>query len=250
MIAVRLLSVFTWAQCQHYVAQVIYFKVSVLVCCTLCYWDTGWHHILKYSLKVRKPKPMFIDVFQGGRKGGLFSPSTASLPPFSSLTPNTEDKDPTLRPSCTLGPDTAIQTDSTSITGTTHHTYNTSSCCSSCFVGNWTNRFVWLISSRTNADPHKIRPVSLSCFFFFFISLGQMLSHTGHQTALWSMSACGGCCNSREEEGYCCILSEKGHTTITWMEHTEEKDWGLCEFKPNICVFILVEIISLCDLLT
>uniref|UniRef100_A0A673A9K9 Mitogen-activated protein kinase kinase kinase kinase n=1 Tax=Sphaeramia orbicularis TaxID=375764 RepID=A0A673A9K9_9TELE len=44
----------------------------------------------------------------GGRKSGLFSPSTASLPAFSSLTPNSEDKDLTLRPSCTLGPDAAI----------------------------------------------------------------------------------------------------------------------------------------------
>uniref|UniRef100_A0A673AA36 Mitogen-activated protein kinase kinase kinase kinase n=1 Tax=Sphaeramia orbicularis TaxID=375764 RepID=A0A673AA36_9TELE len=41
-------------------------------------------------------------------KSGLFSPSTASLPAFSSLTPNSEDKDLTLRPSCTLGPDAAI----------------------------------------------------------------------------------------------------------------------------------------------
>ncbi|KAM9335304.1 mitogen-activated protein kinase kinase kinase kinase 2 [Symphorus nematophorus] len=52
----------------------------------------------------------------GGRKSGLFSPSTASLPAFSSLTPNTEDRDLTLRPSCTLGPDTAITPDSTSTT--------------------------------------------------------------------------------------------------------------------------------------
>ncbi|XP_073331053.1 mitogen-activated protein kinase kinase kinase kinase 2 isoform X2 [Pagrus major] len=52
----------------------------------------------------------------GGMKSGLFSPSTASLPAFSSLTPNTEDKDLTLRPSCTLGPDAAITADSTSTT--------------------------------------------------------------------------------------------------------------------------------------
>ncbi|KAM3590272.1 uncharacterized protein V6R79_006940 [Siganus canaliculatus] len=52
----------------------------------------------------------------GGRKSGLFSPSTASLPAFSSLTPNTEDRDLTLRPSCTLGPDNAITADSTSTT--------------------------------------------------------------------------------------------------------------------------------------
>ncbi|XP_076581292.1 mitogen-activated protein kinase kinase kinase kinase 2 isoform X1 [Chaetodon auriga] len=52
----------------------------------------------------------------GGRKSGLFSPSTASLPAFSSLAPNVEDRDLTLRPSCTLGPDTAITADSTSTT--------------------------------------------------------------------------------------------------------------------------------------
>ncbi|XP_019129077.2 mitogen-activated protein kinase kinase kinase kinase 2 isoform X2 [Larimichthys crocea] len=52
----------------------------------------------------------------GGRKSGLFSPSTASLPAFSSLTPNTDNKDLTLRPSCTLGPDTAVAADSTSTT--------------------------------------------------------------------------------------------------------------------------------------
>ncbi|XP_054457143.1 mitogen-activated protein kinase kinase kinase kinase 2 isoform X2 [Anoplopoma fimbria] len=53
----------------------------------------------------------------GGRKSGLFSPSTASLPAFSSLTPETEDGDPTLRPSCTLGPDAAVTDDPTSTTG-------------------------------------------------------------------------------------------------------------------------------------
>ncbi|XP_034533022.1 mitogen-activated protein kinase kinase kinase kinase 2 isoform X2 [Notolabrus celidotus] len=52
----------------------------------------------------------------GGRKSGLFSPSTASLPAFSSLSPNSEDSDPTLRPSCTLGPETVITPDSTSTT--------------------------------------------------------------------------------------------------------------------------------------
>ncbi|XP_039465190.1 mitogen-activated protein kinase kinase kinase kinase 2-like isoform X3 [Oreochromis aureus] len=49
----------------------------------------------------------------GGRKSGVFSPSTASLPAFSSLTPNTEDKDLTPRPTCTLGPDSAVTADST-----------------------------------------------------------------------------------------------------------------------------------------
>ncbi|KAM8746568.1 mitogen-activated protein kinase kinase kinase kinase 2 isoform 1-T1 [Acanthopagrus schlegelii] len=52
----------------------------------------------------------------GGMKSGLYSPSTASLPAFSSLTPNTEERDLTLRPSCTLGHDAAITADSTSTT--------------------------------------------------------------------------------------------------------------------------------------
>ncbi|XP_072231937.1 mitogen-activated protein kinase kinase kinase kinase 2 isoform X2 [Leuresthes tenuis] len=52
----------------------------------------------------------------GGRKSGMFSPSTASLPAFSSLTSKTEDRDLTLRPSCTLGPDSAITGDSSSTT--------------------------------------------------------------------------------------------------------------------------------------
>ncbi|CAJ1086509.1 mitogen-activated protein kinase kinase kinase kinase 2 isoform X2 [Xyrichtys novacula] len=53
----------------------------------------------------------------GGKKSGLFSPTTASLPAFSSLSPNSEDnKDLTLRPSCTLGPDSAVTADSTSTT--------------------------------------------------------------------------------------------------------------------------------------
>uniref|UniRef100_A0A4W6EC96 Mitogen-activated protein kinase kinase kinase kinase n=1 Tax=Lates calcarifer TaxID=8187 RepID=A0A4W6EC96_LATCA len=44
---------------------------------------------------------------EDSKKSGLFSPSTASLPAFSSLAPSTEDRDLTLRPSCTLGPDTS-----------------------------------------------------------------------------------------------------------------------------------------------
>ncbi|XP_069015100.1 mitogen-activated protein kinase kinase kinase kinase 2 isoform X2 [Embiotoca jacksoni] len=52
----------------------------------------------------------------GGRKSGLFGPSTASLPAFSSLTSNTGDKNLTLRPSCTLGPDAAVTPDSPSTT--------------------------------------------------------------------------------------------------------------------------------------
>ncbi|XP_020347239.2 mitogen-activated protein kinase kinase kinase kinase 2-like isoform X1 [Oncorhynchus kisutch] len=41
----------------------------------------------------------------GGRKSGLFSPSTASLPAISSFCPTLEDKDLTLGPSSSLGPD-------------------------------------------------------------------------------------------------------------------------------------------------
>ncbi|XP_032400486.1 mitogen-activated protein kinase kinase kinase kinase 2 isoform X3 [Etheostoma spectabile] len=52
----------------------------------------------------------------GGRKSGLFSPTTASLPAFSSLTPHTEDSELTVRPSCTLGPDPVLTADSTSTT--------------------------------------------------------------------------------------------------------------------------------------
>ncbi|XP_037614819.1 mitogen-activated protein kinase kinase kinase kinase 2 isoform X4 [Sebastes umbrosus] len=54
----------------------------------------------------------------GGRKSGLYSPATASLPAFSSLTtPSTEDSELTSRPSCTLGPDAAVtDADSTSTT--------------------------------------------------------------------------------------------------------------------------------------
>ncbi|XP_033839131.1 mitogen-activated protein kinase kinase kinase kinase 2 isoform X3 [Periophthalmus magnuspinnatus] len=46
-----------------------------------------------------------------GRKSSVFSPTTASLPAFSSLSTHTGDQDLTLRPSCTLGPDTAIDND-------------------------------------------------------------------------------------------------------------------------------------------
>lgn len=62
-------------------------------------------------------------VLQGGRKSGLFSP-TASLPAFSSLTSNTEDRDLTLRPTCTLGPDAAITADSGSAAGTPQYTHH------------------------------------------------------------------------------------------------------------------------------
>uniref|UniRef100_A0A4W5K587 Mitogen-activated protein kinase kinase kinase kinase n=1 Tax=Hucho hucho TaxID=62062 RepID=A0A4W5K587_9TELE len=42
---------------------------------------------------------------KGGRNSGLFSPSTASLPAISSFCPTLEDKDLTLGPSSSLGPD-------------------------------------------------------------------------------------------------------------------------------------------------
>uniref|UniRef100_A0AAV2KP25 Mitogen-activated protein kinase kinase kinase kinase n=1 Tax=Knipowitschia caucasica TaxID=637954 RepID=A0AAV2KP25_KNICA len=47
----------------------------------------------------------------GGRRSGLFSPTTASLPAFCSLSTQAEDQDHTLRPSCTLGPDAALEND-------------------------------------------------------------------------------------------------------------------------------------------
>ncbi|XP_075896533.1 mitogen-activated protein kinase kinase kinase kinase 2 isoform X1 [Nelusetta ayraudi] len=53
----------------------------------------------------------------GERKNVLFSPSTASLPAFSSLTPSVEDPRLTPRPSCTLGPDSATAADSPSTAG-------------------------------------------------------------------------------------------------------------------------------------
>lgn len=61
---------------------------------------------------------VFCLLHQGGRKNGLFSPSTASLPAFSSLAPSVEDSSVSLRPSCTLGPDSAVVVDSPSTTGT------------------------------------------------------------------------------------------------------------------------------------
>uniref|UniRef100_A0A4W5MTC4 Mitogen-activated protein kinase kinase kinase kinase n=1 Tax=Hucho hucho TaxID=62062 RepID=A0A4W5MTC4_9TELE len=45
---------------------------------------------------------------KGGRKSGLFSPSTASLPAIGSFCPTLEDKDLTLRPSSTLGHDSTL----------------------------------------------------------------------------------------------------------------------------------------------
>uniref|UniRef100_A0A8C7PJJ0 Mitogen-activated protein kinase kinase kinase kinase n=1 Tax=Oncorhynchus mykiss TaxID=8022 RepID=A0A8C7PJJ0_ONCMY len=50
-------------------------------------------------------KTIKININEGGRKSGLFSPSTASLPAIGSFCPTLEDKDLTLRPSSTLGPD-------------------------------------------------------------------------------------------------------------------------------------------------
>ncbi|KAG7496033.1 mitogen-activated protein kinase kinase kinase kinase 2 isoform X2 [Solea senegalensis] len=55
----------------------------------------------------------------GNKKSSLFSPSTASLPAFSFLSPSTEDSDLTLRPTCTLGPDSVVATDSASNTALT-----------------------------------------------------------------------------------------------------------------------------------
>ncbi|KAJ8008116.1 hypothetical protein DPEC_G00101420 [Dallia pectoralis] len=54
---------------------------------------------------VRAPS---TDGGKGGRRSGLFSPSTASLPAIGSFCPTLEDKDLTLRPSSTLGPDSIL----------------------------------------------------------------------------------------------------------------------------------------------
>nr|XP_061816020.1 mitogen-activated protein kinase kinase kinase kinase 2-like isoform X1 [Nerophis lumbriciformis] len=49
----------------------------------------------------------------GGKRSGLFSPTTASLPAFCSLSVNTSDRDATQRPICTLGPDASVTSAST-----------------------------------------------------------------------------------------------------------------------------------------
>ncbi|KAM8898823.1 mitogen-activated protein kinase kinase kinase kinase 2 isoform 2-T2 [Spinachia spinachia] len=66
---------------------------------------------LQLSLTIKRAPSI-----DGERKSGLFCPFTASLPAFRSLTPNTEDSDLTMRPSCTLGPDAAVTADPTSTT--------------------------------------------------------------------------------------------------------------------------------------
>ncbi|XP_028989173.1 mitogen-activated protein kinase kinase kinase kinase 2 isoform X2 [Betta splendens] len=78
-----------------------------------CYddWSLSGEEDSSPSLTIRRAPST-----DGGRKAGLFTPTTASLPPLSALTPSSEDRDPTLRPSCTLGPDAVIQADATSTT--------------------------------------------------------------------------------------------------------------------------------------
>ncbi|XP_030578950.1 mitogen-activated protein kinase kinase kinase kinase 2 [Archocentrus centrarchus] len=71
---------------------------------------------VEQALQLRSLTIKRVPSTDGGRKSALFSPSTASLPAFSFLSPSAEDKDATLRPSCTLGPDTAVTADSTSTT--------------------------------------------------------------------------------------------------------------------------------------
>uniref|UniRef100_A0A667YAQ7 Mitogen-activated protein kinase kinase kinase kinase n=1 Tax=Myripristis murdjan TaxID=586833 RepID=A0A667YAQ7_9TELE len=59
--------------------------------------------LVKFGPPLRKVTEPYPDMGgKGVRKSGLFSPSTASLPPFSSFSPSMEAKDLTLRPSCTL----------------------------------------------------------------------------------------------------------------------------------------------------
>ncbi|KAF7649787.1 hypothetical protein LDENG_00135750 [Lucifuga dentata] len=57
------------------------------------------------------------DACKSSRKSALLSPSTASLPAFSSLTLSAEDEDAAPRPSCTLGPHAAVPDDCTSNAG-------------------------------------------------------------------------------------------------------------------------------------
>uniref|UniRef100_A0A8C5HSL9 Mitogen-activated protein kinase kinase kinase kinase n=1 Tax=Gouania willdenowi TaxID=441366 RepID=A0A8C5HSL9_GOUWI len=64
---------------------------------------------LKLSLTIKRAPSA-----EGGKRSDFFSPSTASLPTFSSFTPTTEEQDLTLRPSCTLGANSTVTPESTS----------------------------------------------------------------------------------------------------------------------------------------
>ncbi|KAL0970418.1 hypothetical protein UPYG_G00241700 [Umbra pygmaea] len=64
------------------------------------------------SLTIRRAPSS--DGGKGGNKCGLFSPSTASLPATGSFCPTLEERDKTLRPSSTLGPDSIHPPNSTS----------------------------------------------------------------------------------------------------------------------------------------
>uniref|UniRef100_A0A8C7VGB1 Mitogen-activated protein kinase kinase kinase kinase n=1 Tax=Oncorhynchus mykiss TaxID=8022 RepID=A0A8C7VGB1_ONCMY len=66
-------------------------------------WDLSEDETESPSLTIKRVPS--TDGGKGGRKSGLFSPSTASLPAIGSFCPTLEDKDLTLRPSSTLGPD-------------------------------------------------------------------------------------------------------------------------------------------------
>ncbi|XP_059932920.1 mitogen-activated protein kinase kinase kinase kinase 2 isoform X2 [Gadus macrocephalus] len=70
------------------------------------------------SLTIRRAPPSDGGSGQAGRKSVLFSPTTASLPAFSCLIPDVVDQeDMTSRPSCTLGPGSAVASSSTSSAG-------------------------------------------------------------------------------------------------------------------------------------
>ncbi|XP_034712608.1 mitogen-activated protein kinase kinase kinase kinase 2 isoform X2 [Etheostoma cragini] len=71
---------------------------------------------VEQALQLRSLTIRRVPSTDGGMKSGLFSPTTASLPAFSSLTPYTADSELTVRPSCTLGPDPVLNADSTSTT--------------------------------------------------------------------------------------------------------------------------------------
>ncbi|XP_072314641.1 mitogen-activated protein kinase kinase kinase kinase 2 isoform X1 [Eucyclogobius newberryi] len=72
---------------------------------------------VEQALQLRSLTIRRVPSTDGGKKSGLFSPTTASLPAFSSLPTNTDDQDLTLRPSFTLRPDAALDNDSRSSPG-------------------------------------------------------------------------------------------------------------------------------------
>nr|XP_020450578.1 mitogen-activated protein kinase kinase kinase kinase 2 isoform X2 [Monopterus albus] len=86
----------------------------------------------------------------GVRNSGLLSPSTASLPPFSSLTPSTESRDLTLRPSCTLRPDTSAGSTSSTVLARCSATQDIRQRCDPCLP----------VAGAATAEKRKVASVS------------------------------------------------------------------------------------------